>query len=1068
MDDLRDGWPEHPYKGLEYYSAADRRLFSGRLADIEGCIHRLTSPETRILLLHGHTGCGKSSFLRAGLIPELELAGVGYTFLHDENDAPIFIRSGRDPLSRIAEEIYRFASTPLLARGPKGPTTLDLGEAKLGKDDLASYVKECHKPRRLRESLHLLSTKLPFTLVIVLDQAEEVITLDDGEHLCKRRFFRFIKEFSTVNFPIKFVIALRSDYSGLFVELGQTAGSIELSQQGARPREAPAVPADVSPLDSDVFDDRPFKPDIKLFLLRELASEEVTTAILLPTSTAADDGKPFERYRFRYEEGVAAHITADLFKASSTAVLPAMQLTCRDLYESLPKFDGANSDQRRISEHQYKLGGYIAGPIDRHISKSLRESFAQLPVGQLGEEEIKWREVLCRFVRGESDGTVRTRVLGVRELREIAGEHEVRADIDAVVNHLTKSETLLLRSVPAAKANEGLGLSLGHDFIGMVLVRWKQALDDAKAERQRAEEDLRLARLKAEEEIRKERVRAELELQREKQKIARIKRLSLIAASTIALSIAAVALIFVLGMRREAYQVLLNRAKHAEREDLPVAMLTSAQATTIARRYWKLGDDQAEQILARILAGQPERIHVDGDATNPRGEGLPAPLAPLTRSARFGKIRGDRAFIGSDKGTDPFDLLPFAEGTPGYVALEQSAISETSGGTVLLARSFGRQYQLYVIPADKKARAPLDAAYFLQRIDSSGAQPFPKDHESLAIQLNDGIVLVSAIIFDAQLTHGQYWVRAFAFNEERQSFELTPRRLDGVPVYMPRTLGLVRPLPATHYLIVPTMEKNSNDPALLKYDLLSDKPAERVLAGVTQKGCNNDCTLRWIPNPDSSSALLSWGVSKEPGGQSATNEYSQSRTVGRFDRLVMIDLASNRVFDSPVRDLLATRARCDPQARTSSDPSQPVEGTTDRIFITERLGNAVVGLVNNHSADLVETDGINLSCLGTLLFEDDLVGWSASRDGSYLLGYGLESAARWNMRLPFVVQAQEKQRSGTLVEDACKSRLRLMLGKLSADELSKLTGMPDLPEQFSKGLCPADAVASVATLSHAK
>jgi hypothetical protein len=40
--------------------------------DVDACIQRFSSAETRILLLHGNTGCGKSSFLRAGLIPGLK------------------------------------------------------------------------------------------------------------------------------------------------------------------------------------------------------------------------------------------------------------------------------------------------------------------------------------------------------------------------------------------------------------------------------------------------------------------------------------------------------------------------------------------------------------------------------------------------------------------------------------------------------------------------------------------------------------------------------------------------------------------------------------------------------------------------------------------------------------------------------------------------------------------------------------------------------------------------------------------------------------------------------------
>ena len=82
-------WPNEPYKGLVYYGVEDRLLFSGRDRDVETCIHFLAASETRILLLHGTTGCGKSSFLRAGLIPGIEENAFGYLFLRDSAGAPL-------------------------------------------------------------------------------------------------------------------------------------------------------------------------------------------------------------------------------------------------------------------------------------------------------------------------------------------------------------------------------------------------------------------------------------------------------------------------------------------------------------------------------------------------------------------------------------------------------------------------------------------------------------------------------------------------------------------------------------------------------------------------------------------------------------------------------------------------------------------------------------------------------------------------------------------------------------------------------------------------------------------
>ena len=65
-------WPREPYKGLSYYNPEDELLFAGRESDIDDCVGFLAELRTRTLIVHGRTGCGKSSFLRAGLIPALE------------------------------------------------------------------------------------------------------------------------------------------------------------------------------------------------------------------------------------------------------------------------------------------------------------------------------------------------------------------------------------------------------------------------------------------------------------------------------------------------------------------------------------------------------------------------------------------------------------------------------------------------------------------------------------------------------------------------------------------------------------------------------------------------------------------------------------------------------------------------------------------------------------------------------------------------------------------------------------------------------------------------------------
>ena len=99
--------PEQPYRSLGYFDSADRALFTGRDADIVRFAARLDRHDTRILILHGESGLGKSSFLRAGVIPYLEEQCVGYRFLRRRPTVPS--RSSRYPRTRSARSPRPFS-----------------------------------------------------------------------------------------------------------------------------------------------------------------------------------------------------------------------------------------------------------------------------------------------------------------------------------------------------------------------------------------------------------------------------------------------------------------------------------------------------------------------------------------------------------------------------------------------------------------------------------------------------------------------------------------------------------------------------------------------------------------------------------------------------------------------------------------------------------------------------------------------------------------------------------------------------------------------------------------------
>ncbi|HKY05134.1 MAG TPA: winged helix-turn-helix domain-containing protein, partial [Blastocatellia bacterium] len=84
---------ERPYKFLDYYTEADADLFFGRDFEIEAICSQILA--RRSFILHGRSGVGKSSILRAGVLPRLKSQGH---HLH-------VLRSFTDPVHQMLESL---------------------------------------------------------------------------------------------------------------------------------------------------------------------------------------------------------------------------------------------------------------------------------------------------------------------------------------------------------------------------------------------------------------------------------------------------------------------------------------------------------------------------------------------------------------------------------------------------------------------------------------------------------------------------------------------------------------------------------------------------------------------------------------------------------------------------------------------------------------------------------------------------------------------------------------------------------------------------------------------------
>jgi tetratricopeptide (TPR) repeat protein len=461
-----NSWPASPYKGLSYYGPDDVPLFAGREGDVRQCAKLLGLSSTRIMILHGSTGCGKSSFLRAGLIPFLETGG--FEFLREDNQSAVkalFVRSTDNPLAKLAEALFDFASQSYQVETLLGTETITLSEALLGHEDKTDFMKTVGTDAEQLVTVLLEVSKLwPKTLVLVIDQAEEVLTVNIGEEGDRHRkqFFEFMARFSRKKFDLKLLVALRTEFYGRFLD------------------KTRQVAADTV--------------NIRDYLLSELTEDQLVSAIVRPTlkDAVSSYGKPYEHYGFEYEPdvpgqpdspetwGVARTIAHDLkLTALAGGELPVMQIACGNLYRiTRQKAQDIGRSQWVIKKSDYRELGGIEGQMDGHLGRVLEELCRENGIQDMEsfKEVEAWKEVLSRLVKTQVDGTVTTELSSAESLKSISQSIGCKIPFDTGAVYLSDAERRILRSVDVidARTKETVHCySLGHDVIGLVLKRWQ-------------------------------------------------------------------------------------------------------------------------------------------------------------------------------------------------------------------------------------------------------------------------------------------------------------------------------------------------------------------------------------------------------------------------------------------------------------------------------------------------------------------------------------------------------------------------------------------------------------------
>ncbi|MEH2460553.1 nSTAND1 domain-containing NTPase [Nostoc sp.] len=153
---------------------------SGRQQDVNRLIERITRADYKLTVIYGPSGVGKSSILKAGLVPALKGKAIG-----ERIPIPIFLSVYTDWITILITSINQaLASTGISVSLDSTPTIL-------------------------LEKIRLASER-NYTIILILDQFEEFFFVSNPP-THRIEFYNFFTECLNISF-VKIILSLREDY----------------------------------------------------------------------------------------------------------------------------------------------------------------------------------------------------------------------------------------------------------------------------------------------------------------------------------------------------------------------------------------------------------------------------------------------------------------------------------------------------------------------------------------------------------------------------------------------------------------------------------------------------------------------------------------------------------------------------------------------------------------------------------------------------------------------------------------------------------------------------------------
>lgn len=217
-DNLLTVRPKYPYPGLRPFEADEWSIFFGRERMVDDVIDRLAAH--RLVLIHGSSGAGKSSLVRAGVLPKLarQYRRAGMPWL------TCSIRPSGGPLWNLAKELARLEGTA--------------GDGQRVGQIVGQFSRRGVTLAEIAGSLKGLEGR---RLCILVDQFEELFRFEKETSREEAELFvdllvrsdippDGLPESATQPVPVHVVVTMRSEYLGECARFAGLAEAVNRTQ----------------------------------------------------------------------------------------------------------------------------------------------------------------------------------------------------------------------------------------------------------------------------------------------------------------------------------------------------------------------------------------------------------------------------------------------------------------------------------------------------------------------------------------------------------------------------------------------------------------------------------------------------------------------------------------------------------------------------------------------------------------------------------------------------------------------------------------------------------------------